>query len=117
MEYGEVNEDVSAIAVCDGEIVLSRWVSGYGGTVVLKCLKNNEDYYILYGHLRADSITKKNEVLKGDLIAVLGKGGTKETDGERKHLHFSIHKDSIDLRGYVQKQEELKGWVNPTLSL
>lgn len=113
VEYEDTIEDIPVFAVCDGEIVLSRWVSGYGGTVIIKCQINKADYYILYGHLRVSSITKNVKILKGDQIAVLGKGKTQETDFERKHLHFSVHKDSLDLRGYVQKQDELQGWVDP----
>jgi len=80
----------------------------------LKCNINNEDLYILYGHLNPASLIPKNsEVKKGQQIAVLGKGYTEETDGERKHLHFSIHKGSLDLRGYVQYQDKLSGWYNP----
>lgn len=96
-------------AVCDGEIAMSRWVAGYGGTVVLKCQNN----YIVYGHLKIDSITNNQKILKGAQLAILGEGKTKETDFERKHLHFGIHKSSIDLRGYVQNKDELNGWTDP----
>ena len=113
VEYEDVKEDVSVFAVCDGEIILAKWVAGYGGTVVLKCQIDNADYYIVYGHLRTSSIYKDLEISKGDKIAVLGKGGSQETDFERKHLHFGIHRDLLDLRGYVQKQDELEGWVDP----
>ena len=115
VEYTDATSDVPVFAVCDGDIVLARWVSGYGGTVVLKCQINNTDYFVLYGHLRTSSITKNIKVLKGSQIAVLGKGKTLETDFEREHLHFSVHKNSLDLRGYVQKQSELNGWIDPIL--
>jgi murein DD-endopeptidase MepM/ murein hydrolase activator NlpD len=113
VEYEDIKGDVPVSAVCDGEIVVSRWVSGYGGTVVLKCQINKSDYYLLYGHLRTSSITKKTTIVKGEQIAVLGNGKTQETDFERKHLHFSIHKNTLDLRGYVQNQNELKNWIDP----
>ena len=109
VEYEDVEEDVPVFAVCDGEIVLSKWISGYGGTLILKC---GENYY-LYGHLNVDSIVKKTKILRGEQIAILGKGNTSETDNERKHLHFSINKKSADLRGYVQNKSELDDWENP----
>ena len=109
VEYEDIENDVPVFAVCDGEIVLSKWVSGYGGTLILKC---GENYYI-YGHLNVDSIVKKTKILKGEDIANLGKGNTIETDYERKHLHFSINKNSADLRGYVQNEDELDDWENP----
>lgn len=114
VEYGDVAADVPVYVVYDGQIVLSERVSGYGGTIVLKCNINNEDLYILYGHLSPASLILNNsEVKKGQQIAVLGKGYTEETDGERKHLHFSIHKGILDLHGYVQAFDELSGWYNP----
>jgi len=109
VEYEDVEDDVPVFAICDGEVVLSRWVSGYGGTLVLKC---RENYYI-YGHLNVDSIVKKTKILKGEQIALLGKGNSIETDYERKHLHFSINKKSADLRGYVQNKDELNNWDDP----
>jgi len=45
---------------------------------------------------------------------VLGDHESAETDGERKHLHFGIHKGSdIDMRGYVAIEEELENWIDP----
>ena len=113
-EYGDVAGNVPVYAVYSGQIVLSEWVSGYGGTIVLHAVINGEDLYILYGHLNPSSLTPVNSnVTKGEQIAILGQGYTQETDGERKHLHFSIHKGSLDLRGYVQSQSELSGWYDP----
>ena len=113
VEYTDVEGEIKVLAVCDGEIVLSKWVLGYGGTVVLKC----QNKYIIYGHLKLDSINKNLKVTKGEQLAILGQGGTKETDFERKHLHFGIHKDTIDLRGYVQNQNELNEWIDPLSTL
>lgn len=113
VEYEEVEDEVAVISICDGEMVLKRWVSGYGGTVVIKCQKDGRDYYVLYGHLKNESITESKEIKMGERIGILGKGKTQETDGERKHLHFSIHKNTLDLRGYVQNKTELENWVDP----
>jgi murein DD-endopeptidase MepM/ murein hydrolase activator NlpD len=114
VEYGDVAGDVPVYAVYDGTIVLSQFVSGYGGTIVLRCNINGEDLYVLYGHLNPASLTPANtQVTKGQQIAILGQGYTQQTDNERKHLHFSIHKGSLDLRGYVQNQGELSGWYDP----
>lgn len=118
VEYEDVTTtDVPVFAVCNGNIVLSKWVSGYGGTAILKCQINNVDYFILYGHLKASSITKNSQVKKGDQIAILGTGHTKETDFERKHLHFSVHPNSLYLKGYVQTQNELQNWIDPVYFL
>lgn len=113
VEYQDVPTDVPVFAVCNGDLVLSKWVSGYGGTAVLKCQIDNIDYFILYGHLKTDSITKNTKVLKGDQIAILGTNKSQETDFERKHLHFSVHSKSLDLKGYVQNQNDLSVWLDP----
>jgi len=97
VEYQDVVDEVPVMAVCNGEIVLARWVSGYGGVVVIKCQEN----FVVYGHLRVGSIVKKTNVTRGEQIAVLGKGGTIETDYERKHLHFGIHKNAQIGRAHV----------------
>jgi murein DD-endopeptidase MepM/ murein hydrolase activator NlpD len=109
VEYEDVVGEVPVLAVCDGEIVLSKWVSGYGGVLILKCAEN----YYIYGHLKDSSITKNLNVLRGEQIGILGEGQTQETDFERKHLHFGINKKSADLRGYVQNERELENWIDP----
>lgn len=113
VEYEDMVGDVSVLSVCDGEIVLSKWVSGYGGTIVLKCQIENNDYYIVYGHLDVNSFINKTEITKGEKLAILGDGLTQETDFERKHLHFGIHKNSLNLKGYVQIESEIKEWIDP----
>jgi murein DD-endopeptidase MepM/ murein hydrolase activator NlpD len=113
VEYGDSNEEIAVLAVCDGEVALARRVSGYGGTVIIKCVIENNDYYVLYGHLDPEKIIKTKNVNKNDEVGILGDGYSNETDNERKHLHFSIHKDTLDLRGYVQNQDELDEWINP----
>ena len=114
VEYSDVVSDVPVYAAYDGQIISSEWVSGYGGTIVLKCNINGEDLYILYGHLNPQSLMPVgSEVKKGQQIAILGQGYSQQTDGERKHLHFAIHKNNLDLKGYVQNQSELSVWYNP----
>ena len=109
VEFKDTQIKVPVFSVCDGELVLSQWISGYGGTAVIRCQNN----YYLYGHLNVDSITQKIQISQGDQIAILGQGNTRQTDYERKHLHFGIHKNSLNLKGYVQTQEELQSWIDP----
>ena len=115
VEYGDVVEDVKVVAIADGEIVYAGYVNGYGGFEAMKFSFEGKEYIATYGHLRQSFLLKKGDkVNKGQIIGILGKGFSKETDGERKHLHFGIIKGTrLDLRGYVQKEEELKGWVDP----
>ena len=100
-------------SICEGEIVLTDWVSGYGGVFGLKCEFKGREVYVLYGHLDQKSFTSKTKVKANDQIAVLGEGESQETDFERKHLHFAINKRELDLRGYVSNEELLEDWHNP----
>lgn len=116
VEYGDVSGDVPIYAIADGTIVLRKFASGYGGVVVIEHAINGQKLHALYGHLDPKSMLDTNvtAVQAGDVIGVLGDGHTQETDGARKHLHFSIRPAGPpDIRGYVQTQEELAQWINP----
>lgn len=112
---GEEDKDVPVYAVCTGTVVYKNYVSGYGGVFIEQCKLDGQEVTVLYGHLKLASITNKlNDNIKaGDQIAILGKGYSQETDGERKHLHLGIHKGTaINFKGYVQTQAELSGWLD-----
>lgn len=116
----EQNVDVPVVAICDGKIAQKKYASGYGGVLVESCELDGEPIAIIYGHLKLASITKKagDALAKGEEFGILGKAFSAETNGERKHLHLAIHKGfAIDIRGYVQKDLELSGWVDPVQSL
>jgi len=111
----EQDTDVPIYAICTGELLVKKTSTGYGGVVVQKCNVNNQAVTVIYGHLKLASIqTKVNQEIKaGDVFAILGKGFSSETSGERKHLHLGIHKGStINILGYVQNQSELSAWLN-----
>ena len=115
IEYGDGNDEVIVTSIADGQVVRSGWVSGYGGALAIKYNIEDKDYIVIYGHLNPDTLTKNGAYIKmGETIGVLGQGYSQETDNERRHLHFAIYtgKD-INVRGYVQSQEELKKWLDP----
>lgn len=112
----EKNIDVPIYAVAGGKVVLARYVSGYGGVIMIQLSLNGKTYTTLYGHLRQSSFTAKvgANVKKGQKIAVLGTGYSSETDGERKHLHFGVLKGaSTNVKGYVSSASQLSPWVDP----
>ena len=92
-----------------------RSMGGYGGVVAQSIKYQNSDYIVLYGHLSPSSlVTSGTVVTAGQNIGVLGKGFSKETDGERRHLHLSIIKGSkLSLKGYVPTQYGLSSWIDP----
>ncbi|USN53174.1 MAG: M23 family metallopeptidase [Candidatus Nomurabacteria bacterium] len=116
VEFGDTDDiPIPVRAIGPGEIILSRTASGYGGVFVLRFQWQSETYTAVYGHIAPDSLPRLGaQVLAGQELGYLGKGGTSETDGERKHLHFGIHLGSVtDIAGYVQSEAALTPWVNP----
>lgn len=111
VEYEDTTSDISVYSIDNGQIIYSGEVNGYGGFIAIQY----SEYIGIYGHLRPKSLLpNKSMVKKGDTIGILGTGYTSETDGERKHLHFAILKDSkLDFHGYVQSKSELSLWLNP----
>jgi murein DD-endopeptidase MepM/ murein hydrolase activator NlpD len=111
----EATATVTAHAICDGTTLYAGWVSGYGGVMIQSCTYKGSAVTVLYGHLNVDTITVKkgDTVHVGDAIGNLGTGYSHETDGERKHLHVSVHKGSaINFKGYVQSQADLQQWID-----
>ncbi|PIS04733.1 MAG: hypothetical protein COT81_04925 [Candidatus Buchananbacteria bacterium CG10_big_fil_rev_8_21_14_0_10_42_9] len=115
VEYGDVAEDVAVFAVADGQVMRSGYVGGYGGMIAISHTINGQEYVAIYGHLAPQSLVANGtQVKQGQQIGILGKGGTAETDGERKHLHFGLHIGSdVNVKGYVQTKAELSGWADP----
>ncbi|MFA5126823.1 MAG: M23 family metallopeptidase [Patescibacteria group bacterium] len=112
----EQNIDIPIYAVCSGPLILQKRAGGYGGVAVQSCTIDKQAVTVVYGHLRLASITAKigQELNRGEQIGFLGSGFSVETDGERKHLHLSIHKGTgVNILGYVQKPEHLSAWINP----
>lgn len=115
VEYEDTMEEIEVFSIAQGIVVTAKSVSGYGGVLVIRHNINLKEILTLYGHLDPKSLLEQGStVSRGQKIGTLGEGGTSETDGERKHLHFAMLKgDNIDFRGYVQIQEELYSWYNP----
>lgn len=115
VEYEDVTSPVTVSAVLDGDIVYSGYVKGYGGFVAQKIFFNNQNYIVIYGHLKPASLIKNQAQVKtGDTLGILGQGYSSETDNERKHLHFAIIKgNNLSFLGYAQNSSLLSGWVDP----
>ncbi len=70
---------------------------------------------VLYGHLKLSSLAAAvgDNLQTGEVIGELGQAGSHDTDGERKHLHFGISKDTtINVRGYVNNESDLNNWLD-----
>lgn len=111
----EQDIDVPVHAICDGPLIVKKRATGYGGIAIQRCTIADKTVTVIYGHLRLSSITAKlnEDISAGTSFAVLGKGFSAETDGERKHLHLGIHKGKdVSILGYVQKKDDLKNWMD-----
>lgn len=115
IEYTDTSGDVQVYAIAGGVVLQSQTASGYGGVMVFRFTVDNKPVVALYGHLRATSMLPAgSKVTVGEQVAVLGTGFSTETDGERRHLHFSIRADNtVSLLGYVQNKADLSGWIDP----
>ncbi len=112
----EQNATVPVSAACNGPLKVKEWASGYGGVAVQACTLNGQPVTVIYGHLYVNSIKPAvgEQMTAGEQFAVLGQGYSQQTDGERKHLHFGIHKGTaINILGYVQNKSDLSGWIDP----
>lgn len=120
IEYVDVEAAVPVQAIADGTVVRAARVSGYGGFVSIEHVLDGKTVIAVYGHLDFGSVSRKagEVVTKGQTIGNLGQGGTAETDGERKHLHFALYEptSSSDRRvnGYESAPAGLATWLNPT---
>jgi murein DD-endopeptidase MepM/ murein hydrolase activator NlpD len=111
----EEGKDVPVYAICQGYILESKFISGYGGLIAQSCEIKGEPVIVLYGHVDISyelGVDIGEQVLAGQKITILAEEG-KNTDGGRKHLHLSIRRgEEIDYRGYVETEKELNGWLN-----
>lgn len=74
------------LAADEGIVVLADWVSGYGWTIVME---HPDGKRTLYGHCSGLIAKTNEEVLKGDVIALVGSTG----DSTGNHLHFEVQKN------------------------
>jgi len=113
---GELTQDVPVKSFCGGKLRHKRDADGYGGVVVQECLIGDQIVTVVYGHLKLSSIDASvgSYIAPGTELGFLGAHESDETDGERKHLHFGVHKGSnIDIRGYVPSESQLVSWLDP----
>lgn len=116
----EFEKEVEIRVICSGRLVLSSFISGYGGVAVESCERDGQEMTVVYGHLDRSKMKYEagEEVKKGAVLGVLGDDKSSETDYERKHLHLGIYKGSeINLKGYVNSKQELNSWIDPCLVL
>jgi len=111
----EQNQEVPICAICTGNLMLKKMATGYGGVIVQSCNLSGQNVTVIYGHLKLSSVTAKvgDKLTAGVKIGILGQAYSKDTGGERKHLHLGIHKgNSINILGYVPNKTALKDWLD-----
>ena len=117
------NRDIEVRAIAAGTVVYQASVTGYGGVIVIRHQPPDlpDTITSLYGHVRlSDSPVKVGQtVAAGQPIANLGTAFGPETGGERRHLHFGIHRGTeLDLAGHEPTQAVLTSqWDDPNVWL
>ncbi len=119
IDPSEKDVDVPVYAICEGTVIFSGFAQGYGGLLIHRCKFQEQDVTVLYGHLKVEGLPEiASTVHPGDQIGVLGADRSRDTDGNRKHLHFAIHKGRQEVMlGYVQTPEELDQFLDPSVVL
>jgi hypothetical protein len=111
----EASSAVPVYAICTGTLAIKETARGYGGMAVERCQIGGQDVTVVYGHLKLTSIAAKvgEKLSGGEQLAILGKGYSAETAGERKHLHLGIHKGTvINTSGYVSSAAQLSSRID-----
>jgi murein DD-endopeptidase MepM/ murein hydrolase activator NlpD len=111
----ETDAVVPVYAICTGTLAIKEMARGYGGMAVQRCKISGQDVTVVYGHIKLASVVTKvgDKLSAGEQLAILGKGYSTETAGERKHLHLGIHKGTvINTSGYVSTAAQLSGWID-----
>lgn len=111
----ERTQDVPVSTICSGDVRFSGYAEGYGGLLVQNCRIDRQAVTILYGHLTLAPLpAEATRLQKGQQIGILAPTRSYESGETRKHLHLGIHRGkTLDLRGYVQTQEELQEYIDP----
>lgn len=111
----EADKRLPIYAICSGQLLMKKEAIGYGGVIVQSCTIAGQPVTVIYGHLNLEDKKTINlglEISQREEIGSLAMAG-RFTDNERRHLHLGIHKgESIDIRGYVERRDELVGWIN-----
>lgn len=115
----ELNAEVPVFAICSGDVIYSGFAEGYGGLVVQRCTLDGEPMTVLYGHVSREGLVPVGTPLSsGERMGVLAAARSVDTDGNRKHLHLGMHRgERLDVRGYVQNEDDLREYINPTTVL
>ncbi len=115
----ELETPTQVYAICRGRIIYSGFAEGYGGLIIQRCTLDGEPISVIYGHLsRTGLLDEGTTVRSGKPIGYLADARSVDSDGNRKHLHLGIHKGKgLDMRGYVQTEEELAQYVDPATVL
>ncbi len=111
----EADAQIDVYAVCSGKVRFGGFAEGYGGLLIQDCTLKGQPVTVLYGHLTVEGLPAADSMLtQGQRFATLGAARSRDTDGNRKHLHFEIHKGrDLVLQGYVQKEAELENFIDP----
>lgn len=106
---GDSDLGQALIAVADGIISsVHSHATNFGNHIHLEFKINDKTYYAHYAHCQDVYVSQGQTVKQGDIIATVGKSGTKYA-----HLHFAIKNQPTGVDGIAKTKEDLKKWENP----
>lgn len=110
---GDTDLGQELLAITDGEITSVHshtTIPSFGKHFHLKIETPQGIRWAHYAHCQDILVSEGTKVKEGQLIARLGKTGTKVA-----HCHFAIKKQPTGVDGLAKTQEDLKKWEDPIL--
>lgn len=100
----EADQDAPIIAVYSGKVIYSGWFEGYGNIIIID---HGDKYYTISAH--ASKLLKgiNDQVIKGDVIALVGDTGSLR--GPRLYFEIRYHGKLQDPLEWLSIPEDLNG--------
>lgn len=94
----------AVVAAAPGRVVFSSWTPHFGNCVIIA---HSNGYLTFYGHNQINLKSVREEVMRGETIALLGTSGKSSAP----HVHFEIWKDGmpVDPLEFIRLDEDQAG--------
>lgn len=87
VDIDSTSGDANIYAAGNGVVSQAGWSNANGNTVTIKHNISGKNIYTFYGHLNSVSVSKGDNVIKGQKIGVIGNTGA---SSKGVHLHFAF---------------------------
>lgn len=108
IEYEDVDSEVEVFSIANGKVALSRWVSGYGGVIIISHNIEGENILSLYGHLDPNSLINIDSYVEKEWLLQVAEEDAKKIPVEEVYGEKSYGE-------WIKKPQFLLGGVTPEL--